>query len=398
MAKQFEDKKVSGQVTLRSRETAKGKSLYLDVYQDGVRSKEYLKMYLIPVKNPEDKITNKTTWDAAEAIARERAQMIVKGKAGIKEKKSKILLLDWMQFRVQQLTKHAQEIGRESNNSAKQVAKATLHLEAYIKQRYGKKPITLSDVDRAFCVGYGEYLNTATGRKNKHCPEKPLSSGTREIYFKALSTALNVAVKEGHIQASQMHQIDRAEIIGKNTPGERVYHTADELRKLINATCINNEVRNAFLFSCMCGLRWSDINALKWGDIKRDGDNWKIEIRMVKTRELLYLPLSDEAKNFLPARDEKADSDFIFTLPTLWWAEKNIADWLKDAKINKHVTFHCARHTFATLMLTQGADLYTTSKLLGHTDVKTTQIYAKIVDAKKAEAVNLLNGLLTPNK
>ena len=162
MAKQFEDKKVSGQVTLRSRETAKGKSLYLDVYQDGVRSKEYLKMYLIPVKNPEDKITNKTTWDAAEAIARERAQMIVKGKAGIKEKKSKILLLDWMQFRVQQLTKHAQEIGRESNNSAKQVAKATLHLEAYIKQRYGKKPITLSDVDRAFCVGYGEYLNTAT--------------------------------------------------------------------------------------------------------------------------------------------------------------------------------------------------------------------------------------------
>ena len=398
MAKQFEDKKVSGQVTLRSRETAKGKSLYLDVYQDGVRSKEYLKMYLIPVKNPEDKITNKTTWDAAEAIARERAQMIVKGKAGIKEKKSKILLLDWMQFRVQQLTKHAQEIGRESNNSAKQVAKATLHLEAYIKQRYGKKPITLSDVDRAFCVGYGEYLNTATGRKNKHCPEKPLSSGTREIYFKALSTALNVAVKEGHIQASPMHQIDRAEIIGKNTPGERVYLTADELRKLINATCINNEVRNAFLFSCMCGLRWSDINALKWGDIKRDGDNWKIEIRMVKTRELLYLPLSDEAKNFLPARDERADSDFIFTLPTLWWAEKNIADWLKDAKINKHVTFHCARHTFATLMLTQGADLYTTSKLLGHTDVKTTQIYAKIVDAKKAAAVNLLNGLLTPNK
>ena len=195
-----------------------------------------------------------------------------------------------------------------------------------------------------------------------------------------------------------MHQIDRAEIIGKNTPGERVYLTADELRKLINATCINNEVRNAFLFSCMCGLRWSDINALKWGDIKRDGDNWKIEIRMVKTRELLYLPLSDEAKNFLPARDEKADSDFIFTLPTLWWAEKNIADWLKDSKINKHVTFHCGRHTFATLMLTQGADLYTTSKLLGHTDVKTTQIYAKIVDAKKAEAVNLLNGLLTPNK
>lgn len=395
MAKQFEDKKVSGQVTLRSRETAKGKSLYLDVYQDGVRSKEYLKMYLIPVKNPEDKITNKTTWDAAEAIARERAQMIVKGKAGIKDKKCKILLLDWMRFRVEQLTKHAQEIGRTSNNSAKQVAKAILHLEAYIKQRYGNKPITLSDVDRVFCVGYGEYLNTAKGRKNKHCPEKPLSSGTRDIYFKALSTALNAAVKEGHLQASPMNQVNRSEVIGKNTPGERVYLTAEELRKLINAKCKHDDVRNAFLFSCMCGLRWSDINALKWGDIRTDGNEWKIEIRMVKTRGLLYLPLNDEAKNFLPARGEKTDSDPIFCLPTLWWAEKNIKEWLEEASIKKHVTFHCARHTFATLMLTQGADLYTTSKLLGHTDVKTTQIYAKIVDAKKTEAVNLLNGLLT---
>ena len=85
----------------------------------------------------------------------------------------------------------------------------------------------------------------------------------------------------------------------------------------------------------------------------------------------------------------------IFTLPTLWATERIITDWVKEAKITKHVTFHCARHTFATLMLTQGADLYTTSKLLGHTSVKTTEIYAKIVDQKKVEAVNLLNGLLT---
>ena len=80
-------------------------------------------------------------------------------------------------------------------------------------------------------------------------------------------------------------------------------------------------------------------------------------------------------------------------MPTLDCAENTIKDWTENAGITKHVTFHCARHTFATLMLTQGADLYTTSKLLGHTDVKTTQIYAKIVDAKKAQAVNLLNGI-----
>ena len=103
--------------------------------------------------------------------------------------------------------------------------------------------------------------------------------------------------------------------------------------------------------------------------------------------------MNDEAKKYLPEQGEKESRDFIFALPTLDCAENTISKWVEDAGINKHVTFHCARHTFATLMLTQGADLYTTSKLLGHTDVKTTQIYAKIVDAKKAEAVNLLNGI-----
>ena len=393
MAKQFEDKKISGQVTLRSRETAKGRSLFLDIYIDGVRNREYLKLYLIPVKAPEDKITNRTTWEAAEAIARERAQGIVKGQAGIKDTKSKILLLDYMQRRVGQLTNHAQELGRKDNNTAKQVAKAALHLEAYIKKAYGKKPITLTDVDRSFCIGFGEHLCSTMGRKNKHCPAKPLSSGTREIYFKALSTALNLAVKEGHIQQNPMNLINRQEIIGKNTPNERVYLTAEELRKLISTPCRRDDVRRAFLFSCMCGLRWSDIKNIKWGDIRTDGDNWQLEIRMIKTLELLYLPLSDEAKSFLPERNEQPDTANIFSLPTLDCAEVTIKKWMEDAEIAKHVTFHCARHTFATLMLTQGADLYTTSKLLGHTDVKTTQIYAKIVDEKKAEAVNLLNGL-----
>lgn len=393
MAKQFEDKKVSGQVTLRSRETAKGKSLYLDIYQDGVRSKEYLKMYLIPVKNPVDKITNKTTWDAAEAIARERAQAIVKGKAGIRDKKSKTLLLDWLDLRINLLAEHAKETGRSDTNSAKQAKKEKLHVEAYINQKYKGKKITLGDVDRDFCIGYGEYLCTAMGRKNKHCPEKPLSSGTRNLYYKGFSTALNAAVKAGHLQKNPMDFIEVTKVVGKNTPSERVYLTAEELKALSAAKCKRDDVRNAFLFCCMCGLRWSDVSTLKWEDIHTDGNEWKIEKRMVKTSELLYLPLSSEARNFLPSRESKDNNDLVFALPSLWGTERVIKDWVENAKIDKHVTFHCARHTFATLMLTQGADLYTTSKLLGHTDVKTTQIYAKIVDAKKAEAVNLLNGI-----
>ena len=87
----------------------------------------------------------------------------------------------------------------------------------------------------------------------------------------------------------------------------------------------------------------------------------------------------------------------IFELPHSTTLGRVIDRWAKEAGITKHVTFHCARHTFATLELTMGADLYTVSKLLGHTSVSTTQIYAKIVDQKKKEAVNLLNDLFTNN-
>ena len=399
MARTKKIAKAKEPVTLRYKELAKGnKSLYLDIYRDGARSYEFLKLYLIPEKTPEDKLTNETTLRAANAIKAERTRQIINGTAGIKDLHCRILLVDFMQRRIDQLRQMAEEKGRSEYNSANQVKNATLHLKAYIRQKYGNKSITLKDVDKTFCVGFGEYLCAAKGRKNKYCPEKPLSQGSREIYFKALSTALNIAVRDGLIVQNPMHFINRVQVIGKLDPTERVYLTADELRKLIATDCRREDVRNAFLFSCMCGLRWSDINGLKWADIHTDGDDWRVEKRMIKTRELLYLPLSEEAKKYLPDREDKPGEDHVFKLPTLDCAEVTIDKWIKDANINKHVTFHCARHTFATLMLTQGADLYTTSKLLGHTDIRNTQIYAKIVDEKKTQAVNLLNGIFEETK
>lgn len=112
---------------------------------------------------------------------------------------------------------------------------------------------------------------------------------------------------------------------------------------------------------------------------------------MKKTQKTLYLPLSGEALKWMPERGEAKDTDKVFYLPYPTYINVVLKTWAQNSGINKTITFHTARHTFATMMLTLGADLYTTSKLLGHTQVKTTQIYAKIVDKKKDEAVNLVN-------
>ncbi len=396
MAKQFTSKKISGQVTLRARagRNKGSQSLYLDIYAGGVRSRKSLGLYLIPVRTPEDRITNSTTLDSAEAIARERANDIVKGKAGIKEIKSKIPLLDWIQHTADELRDKAKAAGRSECNSARQIEKGMLHIEAYIKGRYGKKVITLGAVDRDFCIGFGEYMRTAEGRKNKHTEKKPLSSASKDVYFKLLSTALNKAVEAGKMTSNPMASINRRKILGDVQSPERVYLTGDELQKLSSTPCRRSDVRRAFLFSCMCGLRWSDVKALTWGEVKQNGESFWIETRMVKTQQMLYLPLSQDAIALTPERNDAPDSAHVFVLPTLDCAESVIAQWVKDAGINKHITFHCARHTFATLLLTMGGDLYTTSKLLGHKNISTTQVYAKIVDEKKAQAVNLLNGIL----
>lgn len=114
---------------------------------------------------------------------------------------------------------------------------------------------------------------------------------------------------------------------------------------------------------------------------------------MQKTKEPIYLPLSPEALRWMPERGEKSSEDAVFDLPSTTHINILLKPWAKAAGIDKKFSFHTARHTFATMMLTLGADLYTTSKLLGHTDVKMTQVYAKIINRKKDEAVNLVNGL-----
>ena len=112
-----------------------------------------------------------------------------------------------------------------------------------------------------------------------------------------------------------------------------------------------------------------------------------IHKQMIKTKQNIIVPIGKSAKQYLPKKEGK----YIFDLPTLISMNIELKRWAKRAKVDKNVHFHISRHTFATSLLTKGADLYSVSKLLGHTNIATTQVYAEIVNQKRVEAINLLD-------
>ena len=390
MARPKKQTKAKEPVTIRFKSLAKGsKSIYLDIYRDGVRSYEFLKLYLIPEKNDQDKAANLVTMDAANAIKARRVREIISGEAGIKDRPGKyLLLLDWMLQRQDRADKAAKDAGRKKSNTAEGIKTTTAHLRRYIDAAYKGKSITLSQIDKDFCEGFAAYLKGA----NRQWAGK-LSPNTSALYYSNFEAAINEACKKGLISVNPTTLVEESEK-PHGEPAERDYLTAEELKTLAAAKCPNEQVKSAFLFSCFCGLRLSDIEGLTWGAICQDGNTWRLEIRMQKTRQLIYLPLSDAARRYIPERGEKGPESLVFDLPKRVTTQCDIRTWVKRAGITKNISFHCARHTFATLALTQGADLYSISKLLGHTNIATTQIYAAIIDQRKQEAANLLNGIL----
>lgn len=366
-------------VKLREKKLANGStSLYLDIYHDGKRTYEYLKMYIVPETDENAKKQNAATWKAAFKIKSDRIIEMTNGQAGIKEEKEepKILLLDWMETYM--------------NNQAKRGKKDAYQIRTAIRilKEYAGDKVTLDEIDKPFCQGYIDYLMTEYKAKTGG----RLANNTAHNYYRAFNGALNAAIRDELIKVNPFTRIGSADKI-KKPESKREYMTIDEIRKLIDTPIKQQAVKAAYLFSCFCGLRISDIQGLKWENVFYDGKQCRLEVVMQKTKAPIYLPLSPEALRWMPERGDKKSEDKVFTLPSAAAINVYLKPWAKDAGISKHITFHTARHTFATMMLTLGADLYTTSKLLGHTDVRMTQVYAKIVNRKKDEAVNLVNGL-----
>ena len=395
MAKQKLTVKLKEPVRIRFKQLSNGnQSIYLEYYTGdvirkenyvgGKRKYEFLKLYLIPERTREDKAKNEATLALAKAIQSKRIVEVQNDAHGFQNtNKSRVNLLDYLE-----------NIGKQSaEQGSRNYARTVLNTVRALKLFRGDY-IAFRDVDKEFLSEFTDYLRQMP-KASKYGVLKTggrLSANSVVSYYGTLRTAINRAYKEGIITVNPTKEFDFASKV-RQEPSRREYLTLDELKTLINTECRHEIVKRAFLFSCLCGLRVSDIRKLRWCDLQRSGGRVRIEITMQKTKEPLYLPISDEALKWLPERGEANDSDFIFPLTHEGTVNDTLQHWAKVAGITKHISFHVARHTHATMMLTLGADLYTVSKLLGHKNIATTQIYAKIVDKKKEEAIGLIPNL-----
>ncbi len=368
-------------MTLRTKPVSKGRhSYYLDIYKDGQRRYEFLKLYLVPATNEAAKVQNSNTEQAAKAIRNQRELEIIQGKGGLTPiSNSKMLLLDWMkEFRKMKLATG------QSEERALSIDKVVTHLKAY----KGEK-VKLSSVDANFCKGFVAYLGNANSEKHTK-NTKQLASSTANGYFQIFTSALNEAVRQKKITSNPVMYLSREDKKPiRAEKSNRTFLTIDEVKKLACTEFKNDNIKRAFLFACFTGLRISDIRNLTWSNIvDRNGAKY-ITITMQKTREPLTIKLNKQAFNWLP---KKGITKEVFNLPFYnSIINDNLKRWAKAAGIEKNLCFHMSRHTFATMELTLGADLYVISKLLGHHDLSVTQVYADIINQKREEAVDLMD-------
>jgi integrase len=239
---------------------------------------------------------------------------------------------------------------------------------------------TLERIDENFLEGFKEYLSKNISRRG----EGKISPNSALSYFNKVRAAIREAYQKKLIKDNPCSRVKGL----KAAETRRQYLTLEELQAMAAIPCSNELLNKAFMFSALTGLRWSDVRAMTWDKIKHsEKDGWSLQFTQQKTKAMEVLPVSEQAVKVLGERKENSTEIFKGLIYTVWM-NTQLQNWVTDAGINKKITFHCARHSFATLHLTMNTDIYTVSKLLGHRHIKTTEIYAKVIDKKKIAAAN----------
>lgn len=275
-------------------------------------------------------------------------------------------------------------------------AKALInHIKGYEISRK-KKTTLLSDITANWVRDFNDYLkNDAVDTHYKTLAAAPhLKPNTQVNMLTKLSVVLNEATRQGKIHYNPVGSLSKKQRPKKENEN-RTFLTIDEVKRLMQTPYPvikgGKDVPNAFLFSVFSGLRYSDVARLKGENIYRSGKNVFILFTTKKTTTRQNLKLGKMALKYLPT-DIKAGKP-VFQLPNNGRTNIDLKQWIEAAGITKNITFHCARHTNATLLLNSGASLATVAFQLGHKDIRMTQVYAKITNKSQEEAVDGLDDM-----
>jgi integrase len=244
------------------------------------------------------------------------------------------------------------------------------------------QPLQFSQVNLSKAEEFRRFMLSAPCGGNK---KGTVSHNTAATYYSIFKAGLKQAFIDGYLTVDISAKIKGIQ----DQESRREHLSVEELNILAETPCDRPILKRAALFSALTGVRHCDIQKIKWKEIQVVGEQIRLNFTQQKTKGVEYMPISEQAYQ-LCGEPGKPEQLVFEDLPDPSWISAPLKRWIKSAGITRNITFHCFRHTYATLQLVGGTDIYTLSKMLGHTNVKTTQIYAKVVDEKKQKATKAI--------
>ena len=244
------------------------------------------------------------------------------------------------------------------------------------------KPIPFRKINVKLLEDLKLFMLTAPQGGNK---KGTLSQNSAATYFSIVKAGLHRAFIDEYLTVDIAAKV-------KGIPELKVKRetlTLEEAELLAQTPCENEVLKRAFFFAILTGIRLCDIHELTWGEIQKTSTGWRVDFTQRKTHVVDYLPINEQAYSLCGEPGEH-DQQIFAGLTGSSWISRPLKKWIAASGIKKHITFHSSRHTFATLQLENGTDIFVVKGMLGHTNVKTTQIYAHIVDKSKRNAAEAL--------
>lgn len=362
-------------ITLGKKQLNKGRvSLYLDYCHNGKRRKEYLGIILEAPTNAASRAENKNKILIAKQIRAKKELEFLSAKYQLNNVSD--TFDDIFSPDKSNIPDFYMLIGEFLDDYHKKDRKMVKACITHLQQFTRKKNLPVTVLTKDFCINFLEYLR------------EHLKGNTPIGYFKKFRMCINKCMEK---KLMNSNPTDGIRLIQFDEVSKAIL-SLKEIQVLAVTPCPNNEVKRAFLFSCYCGLRWCDVQQLQYKDIDFSSNRLTIIQQKVQShskKAILHLNLNHTAIKLLQ-KHPGMNEELVFKLPSYSYTLRILDKWVKQAHINKHITFHCARHSFITHIMANGANIKTAASLAGHSTTRHTEKYIHIIDELKQKAVDSL--------